>query len=275
MHKRFAPVIHFHPEEKYFPITLQEYTRNSDFVELDGALLEESPTLVHLASTKRKDVSLRPGPNVLSGTLTCENLDTFPLMYSVTEEKHTILIQYHIFFAFNGAYKPFGCSYAPNLPFSDHNADWESIVMKFEKEAPDEQIDLLNDEGKSVILQSIYFGSHTSKEGVWVDANDVLYTNGTHPHVYISLNGHGCYPKPKTYYRGCGIANDYCSDQGIVWIPKNFELFDEKHVGYQYDGYLGFPDHVVMPHRQSRWKSSNMTSTNACKRFFCCLKCLW
>jgi Vacuolar protein sorting-associated protein 62 len=277
---KYCPIWYFHEDEEYFPMSLYEYPKHCTLMDLRSTPHQEmlhSPTWVQLSCMQRHDVSLYPSDKCLHGTLFNEQrMDNNELeqMYTVTERTADILIQYHIFFAYNGAFPACGCG--PKLPTSAHNADWESIVVRLVPQHQ-QQLDDHDDGGDQTAkyeLDSVYFGAHGSRDGMWVREADIDFSEGMRPHVYLSLNGHACYAKPYTYVRGIGCANDQCSDLGKVWKPNRLDTveFDERHVAAQYGGYLGYPDHVSPANRQSRWRISSMVSTSNWRRWLCCLK---
>ena len=120
-------------------------------------------------------------------------------------------------------------------------------------------------------LLRMYFGSHGKADGLWVDADNIVYENSSsrqNPCVYISLGKHGMYPEPKTYHRILFFGND-CCEEGIRWKPKQYTAVTDQQWA-QYKGYMG--DYNVTGMADKGWWNGEVEmSSNFWKRMFCFL----
>ncbi|MDR3551482.1 MAG: Vps62-related protein [Candidatus Babeliales bacterium] len=172
-----------------------------------------------------------PDANIQNGVLTT------PLYVVTSEANGKIYIEYIYFYGFNGPFDigPFqGASEKTLEDLRDlHESDIEHISVELDKNTKK--------------LTRVYFGSHGSTEGFWLNANSPdIEWDGTHPVAYVAKNSHGIYPKVGTYVRIFGMANDITA-RGQMWkaklirmYRKNDPRFDPKTMGWLYfSGKLG------------------------------------
>lgn len=76
---------------------------------------------------------------------------------------------------------------------------------------------------KTSTIKRIFYGSHGSNEGMWVDVSEIEMENG-HPIVYVARGGHGNYPRVGTWVRILGFANDI-TGKDVRWTPQWRRVF--------------------------------------------------
>lgn len=172
-----------------------------------------------------------PANNMQNGALTT------PLYVLTSEADGKIYIEYLYFYGFNGPFDIGPIQGASEKVLTDlrdlHESDLEHITIELDKNTKQ--------------LTRIYYGSHGSNEGFWLDAKSPLIEwDGTHPIVYVAKNSHALYPKQGTYVRIFGMANDVTT-RGQLWKAKLIRVyrdedprFDPKTMGWLYfSGKLG------------------------------------
>lgn len=92
-----------------------------------------------------------------------------------------------------------------------HPADVETLVI-------------LHDKMK--MPKWVYFGAHSKGQGVWQEWSKCDFTEDGKLKVYVSPQSHGFYPKAKTYWRICCLANDVCSGNDSMWSPRMNDFED-------------------------------------------------
>jgi hypothetical protein len=167
-------------------------------------------------------------------------------------------IQYLTFFGFNGAYKIGKIPFVNDLSLIDanaHEADLEhmTVIVNVDKVTEAERLD------------KVYYGSHGTKEGVWLDAQSIKFFPGTtRPISYVAKGGHGNYQNIGEWVRIFGFANDL-TREGKHWDPEVIRVyeegedgFDPKTMGWLYhNGALG-PRGVSAPVDQAWFNKSEV-----------------
>lgn len=165
-----------------------------------------------------------PERNMQNGVLTT------PLYVATSEKNGKIYIQYLFFYGFNGPYDIAVMEGREGMmkTLRDlHEADLEHFSVELDKNTKK--------------ITRLYYSSHGSNEGFWLDANSPdIEWDGTHPVVYVARNSHALYPKAGTYVRIFGMANDITT-RGQLWkgklirvYRKNDPRFDPKTMGWLY-----------------------------------------
>lgn len=141
-----------------------------------------------------------------------------------------------------------------------HQADVEHATMIFDEEQD---------------LSKIYFSSHKSSQGEWVDRKDIAMASSHTPIIYVAHNSHANYPAPGTVFRACFAANDEADGNGLVWFPHKVESVTDGTLWNKYVGYLGSPDHCRVPSQNAWYKrETTKTAKSACGLFLrrlCCV----
>ncbi|KAK1422840.1 hypothetical protein QVD17_18129 [Tagetes erecta] len=199
----YSPVIYFHPDEQYFPSSVDWFFEN-------GALL------YHKGEESKPNRVEKDGINLPQGG---SNDDTYwldlPLDGSNKDRVKRGDLQdasayFHVkpvsgglftdiaiwvFYPFNGGSRAKVKFLNVSLgKLGEHVGDWEHVTLR---------ISNINGE-----LNSVFFSQHSW--GKWVSASALEYHTGNKPMVYASLHGHASYPNP-----GCVLLGSEGTDVGV------------------------------------------------------------
>lgn len=200
---RYAPVFALHHDEKYYPISVEDFLSVAEVrVRKSGdnavvphkkkyfdevAIPSGALTNGDLAELGKR----HPDQNVQLdipeehwGGAKAEEMDGVPI-YAVLKRVYepgemssdsieAIEINYTFLCCYNGPYKVF-C-----FKTGEHVADWEHVTVRLD---PDGE------------LEGIYYSSHKNYEGDWKPVGKVPMRDGR-PLVYLARDGHGCYSRP-------------------------------------------------------------------------------
>ncbi|CAL8466419.1 g5955 [Coccomyxa elongata] len=220
-----CPVFYLHPEERYFPCTVQWFLERCELQlirkgwrrrvlrviervgEVDGESLKRAQAWFGAQPFKRSFMMLRlVDPAHRAGQP--DRLNQVPIYAHAKQVvdprtgcRTALEINYMKFLAFNGSYKLFGWIPAGNL--GAHDADWEHVTLR------------LTPDGRCVL--GVYYSAHRHQDGVWRSAREVPRSEAGRPLAHIAVNGHGSYPIAGTIPRIFFAANDQTSNQGAVW----------------------------------------------------------
>lgn len=199
--KNVAPIVYLHPDEHYKPSSVEFYFENVQFVRQDGSIsgppmtsenLPMGPEIpgTHLSIPARNDW-------VKAGDLASAKAYVHVL---ALPEGRGFDLQYFFFYPYNGTVflgvKAFFQTAKIGLPFGSHQGDWESIIVRVDRQ------------GK---VLGIYCNQHSG--GAWYlpGSYDVV---GQQPVVYSALHGHPTFPR----------AGDFPTE-GIVIPTPGFTFF--------------------------------------------------
>ena len=225
-----APILHFHWEEKYFPVTIHDYIINSRLIYKTNVLLEnithpneivtgrglneinlfQKEYYLELKTPKK----LNKGCEwfVKNNKVNQDLLTRTPVFYTFIFENIIgyIDVVYVVPYCYNGT-------------LMSHSYDSECVTIRFNKETH---------EPASVALSS-HEGYH------WYKYTDFERFNGKIK-VYVAKGSHAMYPDSKTRMRFFGFGNDILSIDG--WDVKMDCIFVENTVQKlsQETAYLGF-----------------------------------
>ena len=204
-----APLLYFHPGEKYFPTSVQYAFDNSvlerNRVNDTPILVDSTPTASELAAFNvPADPQVNPDMvhflNDTGGTIrddsgiqTAYEAGAYPktVYVHVTTDGTQIVAQYWFYYAFNPG------------TWNNHEGDWEMIQVVLSGSEP----------------IGVGYSQHESGEQMaWADVD----RDGTHPKVYVALGSHSGYLRP--YEGNIGIAGDKVSGAGPVWTPADYTL---------------------------------------------------
>ena len=208
---KYTPVLYFHPDEKYFPCSSEWLMKNSTLIDFN-----DSPPKTYDVVTNQVmyDISKKynfqrkgDGELILSfdnslykGEIPIRNVPIYTLF---RETPNKIFITYIILYAYNGEYDILGL-----IQGGMHPGDIEHITVE------------LNKSGE---LQRVFYSAHGTKDGRWVNKEDIEMENDKIV-CYVALTGHGLYPKEGVIFRLFGVANDHTM-KGQRWQPKPFQIF--------------------------------------------------
>ncbi|XP_030466340.2 hypothetical protein At1g04090-like [Syzygium oleosum] len=216
----YAPFIYFHPEESYFPCSVEWFFSN-------GALLYQK-------GEESKPVKIEPmGSNLPQGG---SNDGEYWLDLPVDgREKETVKrgdlqscqaylhvkpmngatftdIAIWLFYPFNGPARAKVEFFNVSLGrIGQHAGDWEHVTLR-----------ISNFTGE---LLSAYFSQHS--KGVWVNASELEFHSRNKMVVYSSWHGHATYPKPGLVLQGngsIGIRNDTKKSKNFMDTGVNYSV---------------------------------------------------
>jgi hypothetical protein len=229
--QRFAPIIYFHSNEKYFPVSIDFLLKNSTLKHFSKNTTIKSPSQLDIYSLAEKNnfqpmndgyIVLSIDPLIKYGQTPISDVPLYAI-YRTKNDK--IYLTYILLLAHNGSYNILNIT-----EVGSHPGDLEHITVELNK---DEQ------------LTRVFYSAHGKTDGRIVDAKDVPMENGRIV-AYSALNGHGLYPSEGFAFRVGGLANDLL-EKGIRWqpnvvelFPKDNTLFDKNTMGWTvYNGRLG------------------------------------
>lgn len=150
---------------------------------------------------------------------------------------------YYMFFPYNGGLGLFKTG--------THWYDMEHVTIRFKATNIQELLDGVISSSISKIPYKVLFSIHSKYR--WFDWSsfDISITNGK-LNVYIAKNSHACYPRPNTYIRYFGMANDVCN-QG--YINKNIDIimYDPSNPIFQYKSVVDNDDTKNWNRRELHW----------------------
>ena len=201
----YSPVWAFHPDERHFPLPVQAYVRECRLTLSDGTLAkgdwEEWVTATNPGEQINTTLVPIDGPRAqfMYAGLT-PDAPVYVGLYAPTP-KDTYLT-YYLFYGVNPALPTIcGCACC-----GFHWADIEHIQVHIH-------------EGK---LERVYYSKHGG--GNWVAAKDVVFSQDTHPMVYVSQNSHACYEQPGFKWRFGVIVPDWASVRGPRMKSESIEM---------------------------------------------------
>ncbi|KAL8092073.1 hypothetical protein At1g04090-like [Apium graveolens] len=216
----YSPYVYFHPDEKYFPSTVNWYFQN-------GALLfskgnESSPTPIEPMGANLPQGGSNDGtfwlglPNDKNASDKIKKGDLQDAM-AYLHIKPMFGASYTdiaiwLFYPFNGPARAKIEIINISLgKIGEHVSDWEHVTLR-----------ISNFNGE---LRSVYFSEHS--KGQWVSAPHLEFENGNKPVTYSSLNGHAFYPKPGLVLQGSGgigIRNDTAKSKNVMVTGNRFSI---------------------------------------------------
>jgi len=208
-----APLLYFHPSERYFPTSVQYALDNSVLeqyrVNATPFLADSTPTAAELALLNvprdpqvdpeliyylnNTQGTIRDDSGILSAYQAGTQAGTYPktVYVHVSMDGGQVIAQYWFYYAFNPG------------TWNNHEGDWEMVQVVVSGTEP----------------QWVGYSQHESGERMlWADVE----REGTHPKVYVALGSHSSYLR--SYEGTIGIAGDAVSGAGAVWVPSDYAL---------------------------------------------------
>lgn len=209
--EKFAPYLHLHPDEAFYPVSIDYALSSSTLANVNTGTLTENPTASQLSSLSIPNAGFYLDNRM--GTIHDDGIkEDFldngqgyaPTAYArVTEQTYdgqdVYAVQYFFYYAFN------------NGPLNTHEGDWEMILV-------------VCDLSQNPVVAA--YSQHL--DGGFVEWNLVQSTDD-HPNVYVALGSHANYFR--SYEGGVGPANDVCSSSGRTISPEDFDLVILGEVG--------------------------------------------
>ena len=212
---KYAPILYMHEDERFYPIGAEEMLTNSDLYKKEDDTItlvydRSLTTLEYLMNNYNENtyyLKLKDGWDENKSVNYWKNN---PIVYgrSKTMSNNKIALQYWFFYIYNewGTAKELG---------NTHEGDWEMIQIVLDKDQEPEKI-----------TYSFHHGGLTFQR----DDNSLTKVKkiGSHPHVYVTLGGHGCWHRKGSniWYRKdkCWKCIDKTDDNGDVLYPDKMNV---------------------------------------------------
>ena len=250
--RKHYPRFRLHPNEEYFPIGINEYLQQCTARTPRTTIREYgslTPEVIDQIDIK-EPLRLRSRESVWNGSTTTASI------YGVcTRKRDVFLLQYIMFFAYNGPYTC-GCCCCCNI--HGHPADFEHVTIVVDRE--------------SLEIEEIRLGQH-GREAVHSFEDFTVLDH--RPYIYIAKNNHAMYSDRKVYKRRCFLRNDTTLDDSddamfggttIDMLP--LVIVDERTPWLRFTGDWG--GKTYSPMMSNWWRRKAPKTTNAFWRMFCC-----
>ena len=213
---KYSPIIYFHPNEKYFPVSidwLMKYSKlavlNTSTNQMDiisAPITNNAVYNLYISSNKQLktdgEILWSFGSELHKGEQPTFSVPCYTLFrYS---QNNKMYITYIFLYGYNGEYPILNLV---NAGF--HPADIEHITVE------------LSNNGQT--LDRVMYGAHGTTDGRWIKAKDVQTEDGKIV-AFAALNGHGLYPEDGFAFRIGGLANDYLG-KGLKWEPSPIRIY--------------------------------------------------
>ncbi|WOG89993.1 hypothetical protein DCAR_0209234 [Daucus carota subsp. sativus] len=180
----YAPVVYFHPDEKYFPSSVSWFFQNGALLYTKGQ--ESNPVLIAQDGSNLPQNGSNDG-NYWIDLPTDKNASDSLKKGNLQSAESYI----HIKPALGGTFTdiavwifyPFNVFTISLNEVGEHVSDWEHVTLR---------VNNFNGE-----LQSVYYSAHS--KGIWVSAPELEFESNNKPIVYASLYGHASYPHAGTF----------------------------------------------------------------------------
>lgn len=247
---KFKPVVMLHPQEIYYPCTIEYYLANSSVWKDDEQIAPMGSATTDTLANYDETTSLKPIALAYRGS-TKENLNFIPFYVALSKLSSDCWeLKYIFLYVYNGEIGCWSCS--------THLADMEHITIR------------INPHTEEII--SVYFSAHGNDQGYWASPDELEFYSPNGIIVFSALDSHASYRKAKCYPRIFFCANDHTSNKGQLWDPQELVEITEDTRWNQYKGHLGYPDHVKVPQYHSWWKKESGRSISWLGRIFACWK---
>ena len=259
---KFKPNIYLHSDETIQPMSFDDYIKKSELL-INGINI-----------LKKGDVKLPLQEHINKENYKCLNfigeskfpnqndINNIPLYgkVNILNDKYIDII-YMLFFPINTGY-----NICCNI-IGYHSADLECIILRINK--------------RFELIENIYLSAHGEIECQNYNYKNISYEKNSiriTPIIYCALGSHALYPKPKTYIRIGGFANDK-TNKGILWKTNNIINLNNRQDILSFKGNLGIDTNkepsVSDFNRDYLIKENNFKKKNISffQRFFlCCYK---
>ena len=210
--KKWTPIVFFHPDEKYYPVSIDWLMKYSSLIDFEttppqvvkpvtNQILYDYAKKYNFQRKADGDLILSYGPELYRGEFPISNVPIYVLYREVGDK---IYLTYILLFAYNGEYPILNLMMA-----GYHPADIEHLTVELDK---------------SGNLLRAMFSAHGTQDGRWVSKDEISMEKDRIV-VYSSLSGHGLYNKEGIIFRLGGMANDHTSRDGLKWIPTPSRIY--------------------------------------------------
>ena len=198
MEQQFAPVWLFHPEERYFPISIPEYAAQCRIEPGGRPGTEFALWVPTVTPEEQRQFTLVPNDGPRAQIMYAGLNPQAPVyVHSFRTSPQDVYMTYFLFYAVNPAARTVcGCSSG----YGFHYADLEHVTVHVHA-------------GQ---LHRVYYSKHSG--GNWV------LSDGGRPLVYVALGSHANYETPGFQWRFWGLLPDRTSAQGPVLAHQPLEM---------------------------------------------------
>jgi hypothetical protein len=202
--EKFAPYLHLHPDEAFYPVSIDYAISRSTLANINTGIVTENPTVSQLSAYTDPNAGYyldnRMGTIDDNGIREdfLENGQGYaPTAYArVTEQTYNgqsvYAVQYFFYYAFN------------NGPLNTHEGDWEMILVVCD------------------LSETPIFAAYSQHLNGGFVGWDLVKSTDDHPNVFVALGSHANYFR--SYEGRVGPANDICSGSGRMIAPEDFDL---------------------------------------------------
>lgn len=204
--EKYAPILQFEKDEKFYPVSIQYHLNNSNLNQSRPGpdLVDPDPTVAEIGAEQDPDLKFyldnrlgNVSNDAIEKDYTSKESDLGYTVYArVTLEsyksKSYYVIQYWMFYAYNKG------------PLNTHEGDWEVVQI------------VLDGDQKP---QEAMYSQHTAGERAeW----DLVEKDGNHPTVFVARGAHANYFRP--YQGKFSLGNDVVGDNGEKLEPADYDL---------------------------------------------------
>lgn len=264
----FKPIVLLHPDEEYWPCTVESYLDHCTLRNRAGEIVEAKVNgeVLSRYGVEPVDRELCLDCDESFWKQRPDELNKVPFYVKVdSSDPHVHWLQYWMFYPYNGAFR-IGCFTSPTccpgnkavVRAGAHQSDWEHISVYVDK--------------RSSKIERLYYSAHGNDDGLWLDSDQVQYSpdHRQRPVVYSAYHSHAHYPQGGCIPRICGCANDFTADKtSILWDPEALVLLEATSPDWQmYIGGVGYPDHNNFPAQKEAWTGEPRTTATFWSRMF-------
>ena len=225
--KKHSPVMYLHPDEEYFPSSVEWFFSNGAQLHTkgQGSAINIPPNGSNLPQGGKNDgaywidlpADAKEQERVKKGNLS--SAKSYVHVKPVDGGTYTDLAMW-VFYPFNGPARAKVEFLNLNLgKIGEHVGDWEHVTLRVSNFNGD--------------LKQMYFSEHN--KGIWLDSSLIEYHIDHKPKYYSSLLGHASYPHPGLHLVGqksVGIRND--TDKGSIFdLGSSFQVVAAEYLGSQ------------------------------------------
>ena len=247
----FIPVLYIHPQELTSPMSIEDYIYNCELC-IGGTKKKIQknifckPTIIRenkeiIIEKNEIKLPLQNKYNIIPNKyLNYCGKDYFPNpsiinlvpVYGIIKYyKDYIDIIYIFNYYYNNPYKFFGIYVG-----GEHQADLEHIRIRITN-------DNFYNNNLPYKVNSIYYSAHSTDQGRWEKLKNIEWYNNIpngQPVIYVAKGSHANYPKPGTWFRIFGFANDKTTKKkAIKWMPYTVINLNHNTDIMSYQGDMG------------------------------------
>jgi hypothetical protein len=201
----FMPRFHIHSNERYFSMYIDNYI----------ACCTQSEDGLSLTVRDESIESCKTGG--------AHELQVLANVIELTDDTGKLVtdIVYYIFYPFSGGIGLFNSG--------EHWYDMEHVTLRFFGGRKDIKLESFP--------AKVLFSIHSKYRWFDWESRDLSKVDNR-LHVYVAKGSHACYPRPGTYCRYFGVANDVCND-GYIPMYVNTKMYDATDPIFKYKSVCG------------------------------------